>query len=128
MTEQQMWNCEERVADVLRDRVYGGGYHVPAWVDGDITPGTVAAICQGGCASGAYMPSVTYTTARDTMNQHGDDVLQYLQDRFGELPTPPDDVSWGGLAVFYLSAAVEEWARGAFDDLESTDCLASIDA
>ena len=33
---------------------------VPGWIDQDITPADVAAIVQGGCASGAYMPAVTY--------------------------------------------------------------------
>lgn len=55
------------------------------------------------------------------MNQHGDDVLQYIQDELGELPKPPVDTSWGGLAIFYLSIAVEAWASGAYSQLEDLD-------
>ena len=53
------------------------------------------------------MPAVEYHTAGITMAVHGDDVLQYLEDITGELLIPPNDVCWSGLAVFYLSRAVE---------------------
>jgi hypothetical protein len=58
------------------------------------------------------------------MAKHGDDVLQYLQDNGGELPTPPDDVSWSRLAVFYLSCAVEAWAYSVEDELEELQDVA----
>ena len=74
----------------------------------------IQAIQQGGCASGAYMPAVTYYTATQTMSEHGDDVLQYIEDSLGELPDIPTGESWGGIAVFFLSVAVELWA-GQFD-------------
>jgi len=80
---------------------------VPAWIDQDISPATIAAVNQSDCASGAYMPAVEYYTAGMTMACHGDDVLQYLEDMTGELPTPPQDICWSGLAVHYLSRAVE---------------------
>ena len=70
----------------------------------------IQAIQQGGCASGAYMPAVTYYTASQTMAVHGNDVLDYIQEQLGELPAPPQDTSWSGMAVFYLSYAVELWA------------------
>jgi len=35
-------------------------FTIPQWIEQDITPSTVAAILQGGCESGAYMPAVTY--------------------------------------------------------------------
>jgi hypothetical protein len=72
------------------------------------------AIQQGGCASGAYMPAVTYSTALDVMSKHGNDVLEFIGNILGELPTPPVGESWAGMAVFYLSYAVELWA-GQFD-------------
>ena len=81
---------------------------LPNWIE-PISPYDIAAILQGGCASGAYMPAVTYHKAADTMNEHGDDVFQYIQDNLGELPKPNDDESWSGLACFYLSYAVELW-------------------
>ena len=111
MTPDEMWNDETPVTE--RD------IDVPAWIEQDISPSNIAAICQGGCASGAYMPAVTYHTAAETMAAHGDDVLQYIQNVLGELPQPNADESWSGLAVFYLSTAVELWASGAESELEN---------
>ena len=87
--------------------------NAPEWLDIDDL-GTVQAVQQGGCASGAYMPAVTYWQAAATMAEHGDDVLDYIQENYGELLTPPSNISWSGLAVFYLSMAVELWC-GQFD-------------
>lgn len=69
----------------------------------------IQAIQQGGCASGAYMPAVTYWQALETMDLYGDDVLAYIEDALGELPPTPHDASWSQLACFYLSHAVELW-------------------
>lgn len=110
MTDEQMWNDE----DPINDRF--PGVTVPEWIlcdDPFISPYDVAAIVQGGCASGAYMPAVTYHEAAKTMAEHGDDVLQFIEDTWGEMPRPPKDTSWSGLACFYLSTAVETWAGGA---------------
>lgn len=90
--------------------------NVPAWINQDITAYDVAAIVQGGCASGAYMPAVTYHTANDTMAEHGDDVLEYIENTLGELPNV-DGESWKGMAVKYLSAAVELWCGSIEDEL-----------
>lgn len=79
----------------------------------------IQAIQQGGCASGAYMPAVTYWQASKTMAEHGDDVLEYIVDQWGELPTPDNDLSWSGIAVLYLSTAVEIWC--AQFDLDGVD-------
>ena len=109
-----LWNHEEPITE-LTDRITP-----PGWIDPDISPSTVAAILQGGCESGAYMPAVTYHEALETMHRHGDSldgVLQYLEDTLGELPTIPDDVSWSGLACFYVSCAVECWAADIEDEL-----------
>lgn len=108
-----IWNTETAISDIP-----GLNIEVPAWIASDISPSDVAAICQGGCASGAYMPAVTYYDAAKTMAGHGDEVLQYIEDVFGELPQPPRDVSWSGLAVFYLSTAVELWASSIESVLE----------
>lgn len=94
---------------------------VPAWIDQDISPHDVSSICQGGCASGAYMPAVTYHQALKTMSEHGDNVLQYIEDIFGELPQVPKGESWSGIACYYLSTAVEAWATGAYSMLEEHD-------
>jgi len=111
MTNEEMWECNDPVSSF--------DIEVPAWIDQDISPCDVAAICQGGCASGAYMPAVTYHKARETMNEHGNDVLQFIQDAYGELPKPPDDASWSGMACFYVSCGVELWASMAESGLES---------
>jgi len=71
-------------------------------------------IIQGGCASGAYMPAVTYHVANSTMGEHGDNVLDYLDSQLGELPPIQGGESWSGMAVHYLSCAVEVWV-GQFD-------------
>lgn len=88
--------------------------NTPAWIEGDLEYYDVDSIQRGGCASGAYMPAVTYHTATQTMAEHGNDVLQYIEDNLGELPEIPKGESWGGIAVFFLSYAVELWA-GQFD-------------
>ena len=110
-----LWNCEDSITELTR-----GEIAPPRWIDPDITPSTVAAILQGGCESGAYMPAVTYHLALQTMFEHGDSdngVLQYLEDALGELPTPPDTISWSGLAQHYLSYAVELWAASVEEEL-----------
>jgi len=88
--------------------------NTPAWIDDGLEYYDIDSIQRGGCASGAYMPAVTYHTAIETMGEHGNDVLQYIEDNYGELPEIPKGESWGGIAVFFLSAAVEIWA-GQFD-------------
>ena len=109
-----LWNTETAIADIP-----GLDLDIPAWIDADISPADVAAICQGGCASGAYMPAVTYHAALATMQEHGDDVLQYIEDALGELPQPSRHQSWSGMAVFYLSYAVELWASSVESELEA---------
>ena len=85
--------------------------NMPAWIDSNLEVYDIAAIQQGGCASGAYMPAVTYYNARETMNEYGDEILDYIQIQLGELPKPDDNISWSGLACFYLSYAVELWVN-----------------
>ena len=95
---------------------------LPEWIDQDAmsTLGDLVSVQQGGCGSGAYMPAVTYWQAIQTMAEHGDEVFQYIQDALGELPTPNNDISWSGLACFYLSYAVELWASGELSGLAYT--------
>lgn len=90
---------------------------VPSWIEQDITPNDVAGILEGGCASGTYMPAVTYHSAAATMAQHGDDVLQFIENHMGELPEIPRGESWSGIAVFFLSYAVELWASSVEEEL-----------
>lgn len=108
MTHEELWNSDTPLSDL--------GAVVPAWIDRDIRCTTLAAIIQGGCSSGAYMPAVTYHDAAATMHEHGDAVLDYIEKVHGDdMPRPPHSTSWHGLAVFYLSAAVELWAAATFE-------------
>ena len=114
MTNQEIWDCNATVAETV-------GCIIPHWIDSDIGVSTVASIMQGGCNSGAYMPAVTYNMALETMSAHGDEILQYVEDAFGELPDwreEYEEISWKGMAVFYLSFAVELWASSVYYQLE----------
>lgn len=105
MNTSILWDHEDPVADL--------GIDVPAWIRQDIDGSTIAAIIQGGCASGAYMPAVTYYTARETMAEHGDDVLEYLDSMGVAESLNPDHLlsgTFSHLCVVLLSAAVEAWA------------------
>lgn len=105
-----LWNHEQPISSFWDD------CDLPSWIDQSISPNDVAAIIQGGCASGAYMPAVTYHQALETMTRHGDDVLQYIEDATGELPSVKGQ-SWGQMACTYVSAAVELWASNIEDQL-----------
>ena len=107
-----LWNTETPIKDIL-----GLDVDLPNWLEQDISPSDVAAICQGGCASGAYMPAVTYHQALKTMGEEGDEVLQYVEDALGELPEVKGQ-SWGQMACTYLSTAVELWASSVESQLE----------
>lgn len=101
---------------------FGDWLDLPDWIEPQFDePEDVRAVSHGGCNSGAYMPACTYHVALETMSNHGNDVLQYIEDQLGELPTVPHGESWSGLACFYLSCAVELWAHATvdlIDDLE----------
>ena len=114
MNTQEIWNCESAVADLL-------DCEIPAWIEQDINVMTIASICNGGCASGSYMPAVWYDDALRTMSEHGDDVLQYIDDVLGELPAIPKGESWAGMACFFLSYAVELWAGSVMAQLEELE-------
>lgn len=99
---------------------------VPEWINQDISPADVAAIIQGGCDSGAYMPAVTYHQALATMSEHGCEVLDYIADYIGDpfellaerLDGRFSNRSWEGLACFFVSVAVECWAQSIEYELD----------
>ena len=108
-----LWNSDEPITS------YTDSITVPAWIDQEITPATIAAIIQGGCASGAYMPAVTYYQALKTMNEYGDakdGVLDYLENSVGDVPAVSVN-SWSGMACLYVSQAVELWAMSIEQEL-----------
>ena len=115
-----------------REQLEANGYDVddfleemdnqPSWLKymGEIDSiAEMKAIQQGGCASGAYMPAVTYHTALETMQLYGDEITEYLIDNLGELPTTSQPQSCSQLAVFYASYAVELWVSQF--DLDGVD-------
>ncbi len=95
--------------------------NLPSWIKPGIEPCDIDNIIQGGCASGAYMPAVTYYQAVQTMGEHGDAVLEFIEDHYGEIPQPPASTSWSGIAVHYLSFAVELWASMAESEIEGLE-------
>ena len=90
----------------------------PPWLN-ELEVYDFQAIQQGGCESGAYMPAVTYYDAAQTMAKYGDDVFTYIESQYGELPDIPKQSSWDGIAVFFLSFAVELWCSQF--DLDGVD-------
>lgn len=118
MNSTILWNDEEPVTELDVD--------VPSWIDQEISPNDIAAIVQGGCASGAYMPAVTYHEAIATMAEHGTRVIEYLDNVIGldEVWRSLEQLeahnnaprTWGSICVYFLSTAVEAWASSRFND------------
>ena len=108
---------------------------VPDWLGDSVSfpsdPGSARLIgvsflrdlVNSGCCSGVYMIAVTYYDAKQVMHQHGDDIMSYLWEQFGEWPSADlaSNGSWGGICCHYLSMAVEEWAAGLLNQAE-IDC------
>lgn len=109
MNTDILWNCDDVNVDTL-------GIFVPAWMEYGLTPADIIAIVEGGCASGSFMPAVTYHEANQVMAKHGDDILDYIQEVMGEVPAI-DCESWSGIAVLMFSTAVELWAGSIYEDL-----------
>ena len=81
---------------------------LPTWIESEsFTPYTVASILQSGCNGGGYIPAIKYDNASETMNKFGDDVLEFIEDYYGELPEIPKGTPYRGVAVHFLSTAVE---------------------
>ena len=108
-----IWNTDTAISEIP-----GLNIAIPHWINDDISPADVAAIVQGGCASGAYMPAVTYYTAAKTMAEHGDEVLDYIESNYGPLPDV-NGQGWSQMACTYLSTAVELWACSVESELEA---------
>ena len=117
--DQMMWDDKE----CLQGRDLGNGFDllVPEWIDPDITGRTVAAIVQGGCASDAYMPAVTNHLALETMNEHGDAIMEYFEwvgaDPHSNGWVHDPWMPWSEMAVHFVSFAVEIWAHSTYDAL-----------
>ena len=106
----------EEVTEALNDQ--------PEWLlamGGINEVSEIVSIYQGGCASGAYMPAVTYNTALLVMNEHGDGILEFIEGNMGEIPAPKQGESWAGMAVYYVSMAVELWVGDVVTQFELYD-------
>ena len=93
---------------------------VPPWIEEDISVYDIASIVQGGCASGAYMPAVTYYQARQTMNDWEDQILNFLDEHevlLHDIAASEVSESWSGLACSVVSYAVEIWAASIEEEL-----------
>ena len=77
-------------------------------------------IIQSGCASNAHR-AVYYHDASQCMAKHGDDVLEYIENVLGELPTIPNGYSWSQIASIYLTTAIELWCSNFVNDLDGVD-------
>ena len=98
------------------DEVRSYGIEIPPWIEQDITCSTVAAVLQGGCDSGAYMPAVTYHQALATMAEHDEAVLNML-DGLGLVLPNVLEIGWHQLACWLVSTAVELWCSSIEDEL-----------
>ena len=66
------------------------------------------------------MPAVTYWQALETMSEHGDDIIQWLDDEYyNEVWDIPEEYHyWAGLACYFCSLAVELWASSVEEEIE----------
>jgi hypothetical protein len=95
------------------------GIDVPEWIRPDIDTRELGAILQGGCASGAYMPAVTWTEAVRTMGRDGVQVVDYVQDNLGTATAAPAG-RWHDICSWWLVQAVELWCSSVqYDAVEA---------
>jgi hypothetical protein len=113
-TQYDIWNDETKVSEYEIE--------VPGFIEQDITAQDIAAIVQGGCASGAYMPAVFYHVAVGLMTDYGDGIFEIIEDAMGCPPADclsrTEDNSWGQMATRFVSLAVEIWASGVRHQIE----------
>lgn len=107
MRESPLW---------IEDEVRSFDIEVPAWIEQDITCSDVAAVLQGGCESGAYMPAVTYHQALATMAEHDEAILDMVKNTGATVPDVLE-VGWYRFACWLVSAAVESWCADIEDEL-----------
>lgn len=81
------------------------------------------AILEDGCASGAYMPAVTYSTAWDTFCLYGDDIVDFLTDHYWDDVIEFDlrSETNQGFAVKLCSLAVELWVMQFADVIDAVE-------
>lgn len=75
------------------------------------------AIYEGGCASGAYMPAVTYFTAKKTFIEYEDKLCDYVDGYGLSLDLDKGDC-FSNFCAKVCSAAVESWVSSFSDVIE----------
>ena len=104
------WDIDTPLNDLNIDLI------VPDWLDEDFSPYDMAGVYHGGCASGSYMPAVTYWQAKETMAHYGEKIWEYLQDHYVlDNNILNLDTSWGNLLCNIVSMAVELWVSENYD-------------
>jgi len=104
----------------------------PRWIDGPLDLDTVIAVCEGGCASGAYMPAVEYNKALFAMEKYSNEILDYIENDHGltfrdlalNYAGVKDSGSWMGFTCYILSVAVEYYCRDVVNEIQAA--LASV--
>ena len=86
----------------------------PSWITADIPPADLAAIHRENLENTNVWGSRVAPVAQETMAEHGSDVLNFITDRCGRLPEPPENTAWRDMATFYLRHAVSQWADEAY--------------
>jgi hypothetical protein len=102
--------CDIELSDIV-------GLDVPRWVEVN-TIGAAVGIARHGAGAMAAR-CCFYADAMRVMTEHGDGVLQYLDDSgcVETIPLTPSTQTWCGFASEVLTVAVELWCA-QFDDLD----------
>ena len=106
-TTNQSIDLALKIDEILED-------NAPKWIneESEITVYDLQSIAQGGCESGAYMPAVTYHTALEVMNRHGDDITDSITDLFEDgIKYDIANETWAGFCSKVYSIAVENWVN-----------------
>lgn len=106
--DNKLWNVS---TSCLCDSMLDIGELPKWWPDASLTLGEIEGIQKADCAGQAYMPAVKLFDASQHMCERGDYVLNYIKQIYGEIPRPHKSTCWRGLAVFYLSLAVELYCQ-----------------
>lgn len=79
----------------------------PSWLIHEIDLSDVFSIYQGGCASGAFIPAVTYHIAEAWFNTHSEDMLQYVRDNDSNLVFNFNELPFSEFCTRICASAVE---------------------
>jgi len=92
------------------------------WPDDNLTLADIEGIQRTRRAGQAYMSAVCYASALSHMDCCGDDVMKFIEDMLGGIPILQKTISCSGLAVYYLSLAIDLYCQ-QFDTKEIKEKL-----